>query len=104
MTPTRLRNVPVSVIVPVKNEAENLRLVKHAPGRYAKMPASPGVKTGDNEAHEHVEPNGRTLRLRYELDHHAYPTIAAWVEKHNRDAVWEAEMYDRFLREPAPAS
>ena len=25
MTPTRLRNVPVSVIVPVKNEAENLR-------------------------------------------------------------------------------
>ena len=85
-------------------EAWNLRLFKHALGRYEKMPVSPGVKTGDNEAHEHVELNGKVLRLRNELDHHAYPTIAAWVEKHNRYAVWEAEMYDRFLREPVPAS
>src|SRR3954451_8335042 len=85
-------------------EAWNLRLFKHRLGRYERMPVAPGTRTGDNEAHEHVELSGRTLRLRYELDHHAYPTIAAWVEKHNRYAVWEAEMYDRFLREPAPAS
>ena len=68
------------------------------------MPVAPGVKTGDNEAHEHVELNGRALRLVHELDHHAYPTIAAWVEKHNRYAVWEAAMYERFLREPVPTT
>jgi len=85
-------------------EAWNLRLFKHRLGRYEKMPVAPGEKTGDNEAHEHVELQGRVLRLTHELDHHAYPTIWAWVEKHNRYAVWEAAMYERFLREPVPAS
>jgi glycosyltransferase involved in cell wall biosynthesis len=84
-------------------EAWNLRLFRHRLGRYERMPVAPGVKTGDNEAHEHVELAGRVLKLNHELDHHAYPTIAAWVEKHNRYAVWEAEMYERFLREPVPA-
>lgn len=85
-------------------EAWNLRLFKHRLGRYEKMPVAPGVRTGDNEAHEHVELRGRTpLRLRHELDHHAYPSIAVWVEKHNRYAVWEAAMYERFLREPIPS-
>src|SRR3954454_16391159 len=83
-------------------EAWNLRLFKHALGRYEKMPVAPGSRTGDNEAHEHVELDGRALRLRHELDHHASPTIATWVEKHNRYAVWEAEMYERFLGEPVP--
>ena len=84
-------------------EAWNLRLFKHRLGRYEKMPVAPGVKTGDNEAHEHVELQGRPpLRLRHELDHHAYPTVAVWVEKHNRYATWEAAMYGRFLREPIP--
>src|SRR6478752_2243045 len=68
------------------------------------MPVSPGSKTGDNEAHEHVELDGKALRLVHELDHHAYPTIWAWVEKHNRYARWEAAMYERFLREPIPRS
>src|SRR5262249_52005287 len=86
------------------SEAWNLRLFKHRLGRYERMPVSPGAATGDNEAHEHVELRGRALRLEHELDHHAYPTISAWVEKHNRYATWEAEMYERFLREPAPAS
>jgi len=85
-------------------EAWNLRLFRHRLGRYERMPVAPGVDTGDNEAHEHVELRGKALRLRHELDHHAYPTVAAWVEKHNRYAVWEAEMYERFLREPVPAS
>lgn len=85
-------------------EAWNLRLFKHRLGRYEKMPVAPGVQTGDNEAHEHVELEGRALRLVHELDHHAYPTISVWVEKHNRYAVWEAAMYERFLREPVPAS
>jgi glycosyltransferase involved in cell wall biosynthesis len=85
-------------------EAWNLRLFKHELGRYEAMPVAPGAETGDNEAHEHVELRGRALRLRNELDHYAYPTISAWVEKHNRYASWEAEMYERFLREPVPAT
>ncbi|GAC1465266.1 MAG: glycosyltransferase family 2 protein [Isosphaeraceae bacterium] len=86
------------------SEAWNLRLFKHRLGRYEKMPVSSGTRTGDNEAHEHVELNGRSLRLTHELVHHAYPTVAVWVEKHNRYAVWEAEMYERFLHESVPTS
>jgi glycosyltransferase involved in cell wall biosynthesis len=85
-------------------EAWNLRLFKHRLGRYERMPVDPGTKTGDNEAHEHVELRGRVVRLAHELDHHAYPSIAIWVEKHNRYAVWEASMYGRFLREPIPST
>src|SRR4051812_41913026 len=85
-------------------EAWNLRLFKHRLGRYERMPVAPGARTGDNEAHEHVELRGKVLRLRHELDHHAYPTISAWVEKHDRYATWGAEMYGRFLRAPAPAA
>ncbi len=85
-------------------EAWNLRLFKHRLGRYEKMPVRAGAPTGDNEAHEHVELQGRPLRLLHELDHFAYPTIAAWVEKHNRYARWEAEMYGRFVSEPVPLS
>jgi len=84
------------------SECWNLRLFRHRLGRYEGMPDHTGGRTGDNEAHEHVELKGRALRLRHELEHHAYPTIAIWVEKHNRYAVWEAAMYDRFLNEPAP--
>jgi glycosyltransferase involved in cell wall biosynthesis len=82
-------------------EAWNLRLFKHRLGRYERMP---GAASGDNEAHEHVELTGRVLRLTHELDHHAYPTISAWVEKHNRYSSWEAEQYKRFLGEPVPRS
>lgn len=84
-------------------ECWNLRLFKHRLGRFEKMPVSPGARTGDNEAHEHVVLNGRALRLRNELDHFAYPTISSWVEKHERYSTWEADQFDRFLREPPPA-
>jgi len=86
------------------SEAWNLRLFKHKLGRYERMPVTPGAPTGDNEAHEHVELNGRVARLVHELDHFAYPTIQVWVEKHNRYAIWEAEQYERFLHEPVPTS
>jgi glycosyltransferase involved in cell wall biosynthesis len=81
----------------------NLRLFKHRLGRYEKLPDCTGGRTGDNEAHEHVELEGRVLRLRNVLEHHAYPTIAAWVEKHNRYAIWEAANYERLRNEPIPA-
>lgn len=86
------------------SEAWNLRLFRHKLGRYERMPVAPGGATGDNEAHEHVELQGKALRLRHELDHFAYPTIDVWVEKHNRYASWEAEQFERFLREPTPRS
>jgi len=86
------------------SECWNLRLFRHHLGRYERMPDHTGGRTGDNEAHEHVELKGRALRLRQELEHHAYPTIAIWVEKHNRYAVWEAAMYDRFLNKPVPTT
>ncbi len=86
------------------SECWNLRLFQHRLGRYERMPDQTGGRSGDNEAHEHVELNGRVGRLTHELDHHAYPTIASWVEKHNRYAVWEAAMYERFLNEPIPTT
>jgi glycosyltransferase involved in cell wall biosynthesis len=82
----------------------NLRLFKHRLGRYEKMPDCTGGRSGDNEAHEHVELEGRALRLESALEHHAYPTIATWVEKHNRYAIWEAAESERFLNQPIPKS
>jgi glycosyltransferase involved in cell wall biosynthesis len=86
------------------SECWNLRLFKHRLGRYEKMPDETGGRCGDNEAHEHVELAGRVLRLEHELEHHAYPTVAAWVEKHNRYAIWEAAQYERYRDEPIPAT
>ena len=82
----------------------NLRLFKHRLGRYERMPDGTGGRCGDNEAHEQVELAGCVLRLRNELEHHAYPTVAVWVEKHNRYAIWEAAQYERLRDEPIPAT
>jgi glycosyltransferase involved in cell wall biosynthesis len=82
----------------------NLRLFKHRLGRYEKVPDRTGGRAGDNEAHEHVELEGRVVRLAHELEHHAYPTVAIWVEKHNRYAIWEAALADRVIQEPVPTT
>jgi glycosyltransferase involved in cell wall biosynthesis len=82
----------------------NLRLFKHRLGRYEKMPDRTGGRTGDNEVHEHVELHGQARRLEHALEHHAYPTIATWVEKHNRYAIWEDAECERVLRKPIPRS
>jgi glycosyltransferase involved in cell wall biosynthesis len=86
------------------SECWNLRLFRHRLGRYEKMPDDTGGRCGDNEAHEHVELAGRVHRLANELEHHAYPTVAAWVEKHNRYAIWEAAQFVRLRDEPIPAT
>jgi len=86
------------------SEAWNLRLFKRLLGRFERMPAGSCSEAGDNEVHEHVELRGSARRLEHELDHHAYPTISVWLEKHNRYAAWEAEMYERFLRAPVARS
>jgi glycosyltransferase involved in cell wall biosynthesis len=76
----------------------NLRLFRHAMGRYEKL-TSADTKSGDNEVHEHVVPKGPTARLRCEMDHYAFPSVEVFVEKHNRYSNWEARVaVDELLR------
>ena len=74
-----------------------LRLFRHKLGRYEKMPTAADSKTGDVELHEHVVLNGTSKKLTGSVLHYAYPSIDAWVVKHNRYSNWEAELYDKFV-------
>jgi glycosyltransferase involved in cell wall biosynthesis len=75
----------------------NLRLFRHALGRYEKLTDAP-TNSGDNEVHEHVLLNGGTAKLKVEIDHYAFPSIDVFVEKHNRYSNWEARVaVDTFL-------
>ena len=69
----------------------NLRLFRHALGRYEKLTDAP-TNSGDNEVHEHVLVSGRTGKLNVEIDHYAFPSIDVFVEKHNRYSNWEARV------------
>lgn len=69
----------------------NLRLFRHALGRYERVTAAP-TASGDNEVHEHVTVRGATGRLRCEMDHYAFPSIEVFVDKHNRYSNWEARV------------
>ncbi len=75
----------------------NLRLFRHALGRYERLSRGP-TNSGDNEVHEHVVVHGPTARLRCQMDHYAFPSIEVFVEKHNRYSNWEARVTaDKFL-------
>jgi glycosyltransferase involved in cell wall biosynthesis len=79
----------------------NLRLFRHAVGRYEKLTEA-DTKSGDNEVHEHVVVQGSTGRLRCEMDHYAFPSVHVFVEKHNRYSNWEARVaVDRKLSRSA---
>ena len=67
----------------------NLRLFRHKLGRYEKI-TQIETASGDHEIHEHVEVSGTTGKLKTIMDHHAFPTIESFVEKHNRYSNWEA--------------
>jgi glycosyltransferase involved in cell wall biosynthesis len=69
----------------------NLRLFRHSLGRYEKL-TDGDTRSGDNEVHEHVIVRGSTARLRAEMDHHAFPSIEVFIEKHNRYSNWEARV------------
>lgn len=69
----------------------NLRLFRHKLGRYEKLTEA-ATASGDNEVHEHVIMQGRTGRLRCEMDHYAFPDVGTFVEKHNRYSNWEARV------------
>ena len=76
----------------------NLRLFRHRLGRYEKL-TDADTRSGDNEVHEHVIVRGKTGHLRSEMDHHAFPSVETFVEKHNRYSNWEARVaLDRYLQ------
>ena len=67
----------------------NLRFFRHKLGRYEKI-TDLSTNSGDHEIHEHVVVKGSTGKLESVMDHHAFPTIESFVEKHNRYSNWEA--------------
>ncbi len=76
----------------------NLRLFRHRLGRYEKL-TDVDTASGDNEVHEHVIVRGETGHLKSEMDHHAFPSVDVFVEKHNRYSNWEARVaLDRHLK------
>ena len=75
----------------------NLRLFRHSLGRYERLTTAE-TNSGDNEVHEHVIVQGRTGRLRCEMDHYAFPSVEVFIEKHNRYSNWEARVaVDKLL-------
>ncbi len=69
----------------------NVRLFKHAVGRYERIGELGDTQSGDNEVHEHVVlSTGKAGYLRHDFLHYAYPDLNTWVEKHNRYSNWEA--------------
>jgi glycosyltransferase involved in cell wall biosynthesis len=77
----------------------NLRLFRHSLGRYEKLTEA-DTQSGDNEVHEHVIVKGPTARLQFEMDHHAFPSIDVFIEKHNRYSNWEARVAtDNFINQ-----
>jgi glycosyltransferase involved in cell wall biosynthesis len=75
----------------------NLRLFRYSLGRYEKLTGA-DTRSGDNEVHEHVVVQGPTARLHVEMDHHAFPSVEVFIEKHNRYSNWEARVAaDNFL-------
>jgi len=80
----------------------NLRFFRHRLGRYERLVQGP-TASGDNEVHEHIIVQGPTGRLRAEMDHYAFPSVAVFVEKHNRYSNWEARLQVEGLAHSAAA-
>jgi glycosyltransferase involved in cell wall biosynthesis len=78
----------------------NLRLFKHRLGRYEKI-TEDDTDSGDHEIHEHIVVKGTTGKLRSIMDHHAFPTIESFVEKHNRYSNWEAVVESTCKDDPS---
>lgn len=68
----------------------NLRLLKRGYGEFEQLTEVGDTGSGDNEVHEHVVPKGPTAYLKHDMLHLAFPTIAVFMEKHNRYSNWEA--------------
>jgi glycosyltransferase involved in cell wall biosynthesis len=69
----------------------NLRLFKHRLGRFEHL-VQGETNSGDIEVHEQLVVQGPTGRLKTELEHHAFPSVESFIEKHNRYSNWEAQL------------
>ena len=67
-----------------------------------KFPTVPGAAPATTRRMNTSSSKDASCDFRNELEHHAYPTVAVWVEKHNRYAIWEAALADRVIKEPIP--
>jgi glycosyltransferase involved in cell wall biosynthesis len=75
----------------------NLRLFKHAKGRYENLHTEDVPNTGDNEVHEHVILETPAQYLKNDMIHEDFRDIYHWLERHNRYSNWEARVYYNLL-------
>lgn len=75
----------------------NLRLFRHAKGRYENLHTDAAPNTGDNEVHEHVVLEGAAGYLTTDILHIDYRDLYHWLERHNRYSNWEARVYYNLL-------
>jgi glycosyltransferase involved in cell wall biosynthesis len=75
----------------------NLRLFRHAKGRYENLNTEEIRNTGDNEVHEHVILAGKVGYLKHDMDHIDFRDLFHWLERHNRYSNWEASVYYNLL-------
>lgn len=75
----------------------NLRLFRHAKGRYENLNTEEIPNTGDNEVHEHVVLEGQVGYLKHDMLHIDFRDIFHWLERHNRYSNWEARVYYNLL-------
>lgn len=75
----------------------NLRLFKHAKGRYENLGTEGIRNTGDNEVHEHVVLSGNVGYLQEDMLHIDFRDLYHWLERHNRYSNWEAKVYLNLL-------
>ncbi len=76
----------------------NLRLFRHAHGRYENLHTEEIRNTGDNEVHEHVVvENGEVGYLKNDMLHIDFRDLFHWLQRHNRYSNWEARVYYNIL-------
>lgn len=75
--------------------AWNLRLFKHALGRFERLTDQGDTRSGDMEVHEHIKlapEAGEAGFLDHDLLHYEIADFSEWIEKHNRYSSWEASV------------
>ncbi|MEL6763109.1 MAG: glycosyltransferase family 2 protein [Cyanobacteria bacterium J06607_6] len=76
----------------------NLRLFRHANGRYENLNTEEIRNTGDNEVHEHViVETGEVGYLKEDMLHIDFRDLYHWLQRHNRYSNWEARVYYNIL-------
>ncbi|PZO18691.1 MAG: glycosyltransferase [Leptolyngbya foveolarum] len=76
----------------------NLRLFRHAKGRYENLNTEDIRNTGDNEVHEHVMiPHEKVGYLKADMLHEDFRDLYHWLARHNRYSNWEARVYYNLL-------